>query len=249
MLSKIASGMHKPNRQTIVTPEHVEQLMLDLPISRVVGFGGKLGEALAEFNGQKVETFRDVLAIGRTELAAQFSDETTIWMLNCAVGIDTRPVKDQGLVASIGCSKSFRQQNTLPQAALHDGRVHRWLRELAEELDERVTTDSHLNSRKPKQLTVGISIEVIEPHPVGQKRSADPVRNWHATQGTNLSKLGPMCVGAQAIAKSALAMAQRAVSESARLQGKGWNIKHLSLNAAGFVPVANDNQVRGGGEG
>ena len=149
------------------------------------------------------------------------------------------------MVASIGCSKSFRQQNTLPQGALHDGRVHKWLRELAEELDERVQTDSQMNSRKPKQLTVGISIEVIEAHPTGQKRSADPVRIWHATQGTSLSKLGPMVVGAQAIAKSALSMAQRAVSESARLQGKAWNIKHLSLNAAGFVPVANDSQVSG----
>ena len=43
MLSKIASAMHKPNRQTIVPPQKVEAMMSDLPINRVVGFGGKLG--------------------------------------------------------------------------------------------------------------------------------------------------------------------------------------------------------------
>jgi len=43
MLSKIASAMHKPNRQTVFPPQQVEAMMLDLPINRVVGFGGKLG--------------------------------------------------------------------------------------------------------------------------------------------------------------------------------------------------------------
>ena len=240
MLSKIASAMHKPNRQTLVPSCAVQNLMHCLPINRVAGFGGKLGDSLSDFGGRKLEKFSDLIEVGKSELSAAFGEETTIWMLNAASGIDHTPVEQRALTASIGCGKSYRQKNTLPPIALQDGRVLHWLRELSEELEERVQMDTDMHSRKPKQITVGLSIAyVIPPKPPGD--TADPVKKWHEGQGMSLSKVGPMCAGAVAISKAAHAMAVRAVADSTRLN-KPWNITYISLSASGFVPVANESR-------
>ena len=241
MLSKIASAMHKPNKQTLVPSCAVQNMMTCLPISRVAGFGGKLGDSLADFGGRKIEKFSDIIEIGKAELSATFGEETTVWMLNAAAGIDHTPVEQRALTASIGCGKSYRQKNTLPPAALQDGRVLHWLRELSEELEERVQMDTAMHSRKPKQITVGLSIAyVVPPKPPGD--TTDPVKKWHDSQGMSLSKVGPMCVGAVAVSKAAHAMAVRAVADSTRLN-KPWNITYISLSASGFVPVANESQA------
>ena len=240
MLSKIASAMHKPNRQTLVPLCAVQNLMHCLPINRVAGFGGKLGDSLSDFGGRKLEKFSDLIEVGKSELSASFGEETTIWMLNAAAGIDHTPVEQRALTASIGCGKSYRQKNTLPPIALQDGRVLHWLRELSEELEERVQVDTDMHSRKPKQITVGLSIAyVIPPKPAGE--AADPVKRWHEGQGMSLSKVGPMCAGAVAISKAAHAMAVRAVADSTRLN-KPWNITYISLSASGFVPIANESR-------
>ena len=249
MLSKIASAMHKPNKQTLVPTCVVRNMMSCIPINRVAGFGGKLGESLADFGGRKVEKFSDLLEIGKSELLAQFGDETTTWMLNAAAGIDHTPVEQRALASSIGCGKSYRQKNTLPPIALQDGRVLHWLRELSEELEERVQMDTDMNSRKPKQVTVGMSIAYVQPpkdlttvNTNGDPSSADPVRKWQDSQGMSLSKVFPMCVGALALSKAAHTTAVRAVAESTRLN-RPWNITYLSLSASGFVPIADKNKA------
>lgn len=61
MLAKIASGMHKPNKQTLVPPVAVKGLMRELPYSRVPGFGGKLGQTLSSEFGDRVQTLGDLL--------------------------------------------------------------------------------------------------------------------------------------------------------------------------------------------
>ena len=120
-----------------------------------------------------------------------------------------------------------------------------WLKELALELEDRVTNDTQLHQRKPKTLTVGLSIApVVTTTTSGAgKASADPVRKWHEEQGTNLSKVGQMCIGAAAIAKAAHSMACRAVADCTRLGNKPWNITTLSLNASSFFPLANESKA------
>eukprot|EP00966_Prymnesium_polylepis_P269821 6233108-Prymnesium_polylepis.1 len=46
MLAKLAGGLHKPNQQTVLPPSSVRALVDPLPIDRLRGFGGKLGELL-----------------------------------------------------------------------------------------------------------------------------------------------------------------------------------------------------------
>ena len=59
-------------------------------------------------------------------------------------------VKQRMLPKSISCGKTFQGPNKLRN--LTD--VHKWLKELGRELEERVTVDRAENSREPKLLTV-----------------------------------------------------------------------------------------------
>ena len=45
-MAKLTAGLHKPNQQTVLPPDSVRALLDPLPIDRLRGFGGKLGEAL-----------------------------------------------------------------------------------------------------------------------------------------------------------------------------------------------------------
>jgi hypothetical protein len=46
-MAKLASGLHKPNQQTVVPSEQVAGLLKDLPLSRIRGLGGKLGDQVS----------------------------------------------------------------------------------------------------------------------------------------------------------------------------------------------------------
>jgi len=235
MLAKIASGMHKPNRQTVVPPADVQRLMLDLPISRVQGFGGKLGDELADFNGRKIDTFRDLLAVGKAELSRTFPEDRVTWMLNRARGIDTEPVQNRALPNSIGCSKSFRQNNVLTADSLKNGDVIKWLRQLAEELEERCEQDMALHHRKPRSLTVGVSVLMVEPGAkgaAGPPKTQDPVRKWHDEQGFSLSRVVPMpsCINAINMSQTAHSLVLSAVETNARIgNSKNYQVRCLSF--------------------
>lgn len=46
ILAKLASGMHKPSQQTVVTLDCVPGLMAGLPIPKLRQLGGKFGEEI-----------------------------------------------------------------------------------------------------------------------------------------------------------------------------------------------------------
>ena len=48
VLSKLACGLHKPQKQTILSMGSVPDLFASLPIQKVRHFGGKLGRSLIE---------------------------------------------------------------------------------------------------------------------------------------------------------------------------------------------------------
>jgi DNA polymerase eta len=160
MLAKIASSMHKPNKQTVVPQSIVESIMSELPFSRVQGFGGKLGQALSEYwSVDNLKTLGDIIEkVDKHELIAKFGEETTQWILNTARGIDLEPVQNRLLPKSIGCSKTYRSSNMLTRDNLNDGTVLHWLTELSSELHDRLTSDSKLNDRIAKQLHVSFSV-------------------------------------------------------------------------------------------
>merc|ERR1719460_3563545 len=72
LLAKLASSMHKPNKQTMVPFAAIPGLMATLPISRLKGFGGKVGKTLNEKFG--AETVSDLLKISESALEREFGD-------------------------------------------------------------------------------------------------------------------------------------------------------------------------------
>ncbi len=62
-------------------------------------------------------------------------------------------MKERQLPKSISCGKTFRGHTALKDFAA----VHKWLGELASELEERISADREENERTPGLLTVRIS--------------------------------------------------------------------------------------------
>ena len=48
ILSKLASGLHKPSQQTLVPASAIPELLQDLPIPKLRQLGGKFGEEVSE---------------------------------------------------------------------------------------------------------------------------------------------------------------------------------------------------------
>ena len=95
ILSKVASAMHKPNKMTVIPSSVVKTLMKSMPLNRLRGFGGKLGEELREHF--QIETAGDLLAVGEQRLLTKYPDtshtQNVSWMLAMARGEVYEPVK------------------------------------------------------------------------------------------------------------------------------------------------------------
>ena len=74
MLAKLACGVNKPNKQTVIPMRSVEEFFTTLPLKKVRNLGGKLGDVLAkELN---CTTMKDVANISEKTLQQKF-DETS----------------------------------------------------------------------------------------------------------------------------------------------------------------------------
>jgi nucleotidyltransferase/DNA polymerase involved in DNA repair len=256
MLAKLSSGMHKPNKQTLVPTSAVATLLNDLPFSRVQGFGGKLGTEITNCFGEKIRTLGDLLALPKSDLTRVFGVETTQWITMRARGIDNDKVQQRALPISIGCSKSFRGAHTLwneslapsssaassSSSSLCDGAALRWLTELSKELTDRVVVDMKDNDRIAKLLSVGCSLVV--PAVLADNVQLDPSRPTNSRNSSiSLSKVTRFSfspsMSATVVAQTALSILQRAINDDVRLiLQPRWGILSLSLGASHFEQVA-----------
>ncbi|XP_034148567.1 DNA polymerase eta isoform X2 [Esox lucius] len=150
VLAKLACGLNKPNRQTILPLDSIPELFNSLPISKIRNLGGKLGASITEM--LEVENMGELTRFSQAQLEQHFGDKTGQWLYDLCRGIDFEPVKPRQLPKSIGCSKNFPGKTSL----VTRDQVQHWLYQLALELQERLTKDREMNGRVAKQLTVGI---------------------------------------------------------------------------------------------
>lgn len=73
ILGKLACGLHKPNRQTILPPAGVMDLYKTLPVRKVRNLGGKFGCVVVEQLGCKV--MADLLQFTERQLQQQFHEK------------------------------------------------------------------------------------------------------------------------------------------------------------------------------
>ncbi|XP_055672229.1 DNA polymerase eta isoform X1 [Falco peregrinus] len=152
-LAKLACGLNKPNRQTLVSSRFVPQLFSQLPIGNIRNLGGKLGTAITDILG--VEYIGQLTQYSETELQTHFGDKTGSWLYDLCRGIEEEPVKNRYLPQSIGCSKNFPGRTALATQK----EVQHWLLQLALELESRLIKDRSQNHRVAKQLMVVIRMQ------------------------------------------------------------------------------------------
>lgn len=105
LLAKLASGLKKPNAQTLLPPASAHALLRDLPLGRLRGLGGDLGKRVCET--LKVATAGELAAVAERALQRAFGDERGAWISRLARGESADPVKPRGVADSVGCSKNF----------------------------------------------------------------------------------------------------------------------------------------------
>lgn len=150
VLAKLACGLNKPNRQTILPIDSVAELFNSLPISKIRNLGGKLGTSVTETLG--IENMGELTQFSQAQLGQHFGEKTGQWLYDLCRGIDFEAVKPRQLPKSIGCSKNFPGKTSLASKE----QVQYWLHQLALELEERLTKDRDVNGRVAKLLTVGV---------------------------------------------------------------------------------------------
>ena len=234
MLAKIASAMHKPNRQTIVPSGTVTDTILhSMPLGRVVGFGGKLGKQIEEIC--KVSTLGELWSFGaslgnRAFMMEKLSltDEQTDVILSKAKGIDNDEVQNRTNTKTIGASKTFRNQRKILPSGLNDGTCATWFREIAHDLIERVQSEFLEHNRKPSTFVVGCNL-------IREASDTKDTVDWKG--GGSISKSAsypPFKTKAEELAVLALSCLNK-ILLNVELP---WHISYLTLSATNFVDVA-----------
>ncbi|CAF0854622.1 unnamed protein product [Brachionus calyciflorus] len=152
-LAKLCAGLNKPNKQTILPANSVEELLQKIPINKIKNLGGKLGSILHEQLG--LNTVGDLARQNLNDLVKYFGEKTGNWLNQISHGIDQEPVSSRSTAKSIGCSKNFRGKLVLNNRV----KVEHWVRQLCEELEERLESDRKNNNRDPTLLVLHITNE------------------------------------------------------------------------------------------
>jgi len=148
ILGKLACGLHKPNRQTVLPQAGVMELYKTLSIRKVRNLGGKFGCVVMEQLG--CEVMADLLQFTKNQLQQRFDEKMGTWLYNIARGIDHDPVTKRLESLSIGCCKNFPGRQALTTSM----DVKFWLSKLSAEVAERLDKDLGENKRRAKLLTV-----------------------------------------------------------------------------------------------
>ncbi|KAG7198660.1 hypothetical protein KM043_006017 [Ampulex compressa] len=148
ILAKLACGLHKPNRQTILPAPAVSSLYSTLPVKKVRNLGGKFGDVIVDSLGCNV--MGDLLQYSLPYLQKRFDEKTGLWLYNIARGIDNEPVVTRLVSKSIGACKKFPGK----QAIVTLDVLKHWAGDLAAEVCERLEQDLEENQRRATLLTI-----------------------------------------------------------------------------------------------
>ncbi|KAL8201549.1 hypothetical protein R6Q57_010696 [Mikania cordata] len=218
MLAKLASGMNKPAQQTIVTLSSVKGLLEPLPIKKMKQLGGKLGSSLQTDLG--VNIVGDLLQFSEEKLQDIYGANTGTWLWNIARGISGDEVEGRLLPKSHGSGKTFPGVRALKTLAA----VEKWLKELCEELSERLQLDLETNKRVAHTLTLHANAY--------KSTDTDSHKKFP-------SKSCPLRYGAGKILEDSVKLFQAGLREFLGSYmnpvGGGWGITNLSVSASKIV--------------
>ncbi|XP_047527690.1 DNA polymerase eta isoform X1 [Vanessa atalanta] len=165
ILAKLVCGMNKPNKQTVLPKHSVNILYKTLSVKKVKHLGGKFGDYVCEI--LKIQTMGQLQLFTERELQAKFDEKNGTWLYNIARGIDIELVQAKFNPKSIGCCKNFKGKSAL----LDLESVKKWLRDLGDEIEERLEKDALENNRTPKQMVISFSVQLQDGRDTSSSRS------------------------------------------------------------------------------
>ncbi|XP_045785670.1 DNApol-eta [Maniola jurtina] len=154
ILAKLVCGMNKPNKQTVLPKHCINILYKTLSVKKVKHLGGKFGDAVCDV--LKIKTMAELQHFTEKELQTKFDEKNGTWLYNIARGTDLEPVQARFNPKSIGCCKQFRGKTALVDL----DSLKKWLKDLGDEIEDRLEKDALESNRTPKQMVVSFSLQV-----------------------------------------------------------------------------------------
>ncbi|KAL9907126.1 DNA polymerase eta [Glossina fuscipes fuscipes] len=170
ILAKLACGINKPNKQTILPLAKIPELFETLTLGKIKGLGGKFGEEVCE--RLNIRYVAQLIKFTESELQQKFDEKNGSWLYNICRGIDLEAVTPRFYSKSIGCCKKFPGRNSISGLKT----LQHWLQELANEIIDRLEKDVIENNRRAKQMVVSFAQE-FDSEDVSSSRSA-PLLNY-----------------------------------------------------------------------
>ena len=106
-LAKIASDMNKPNGLTVISPDKVEGLLLNLPVRKVPGIGRVTEQKMANLG---IHTTADLQRYSQVALQQLFG-KTGTWYYQLSHGVDDRPVNPDRIRKSVSVEDTFAEDS------------------------------------------------------------------------------------------------------------------------------------------
>ncbi|GFR42034.1 hypothetical protein Agub_g2851, partial [Astrephomene gubernaculifera] len=145
LLAKLVSGLHKPDDQTVISPQWAAEFVGPLPLRALPGVGFKTERLLSERLG--AATAADVRRYSRQQLAEVLGDKAGCLLHQWVRGCDPAPVRPTGPPRSITVEDSFRCCSSRAAAEAV-------VRVLAPDLLGRLAEEWAENRRRPATLTL-----------------------------------------------------------------------------------------------
>lgn len=221
-LAKLASGLKKPNRQTLINAwdsSPLEKLFYPLPLSRIRGLGGQFGAKIShEF---QITTVGELSQIPLSTLQSKLEEKTARFLSDISRGICRDEVTPRLKPKSIGGSKTFRGVNAI--SSNDKETLTKWIGELCNELKERLEEDYQENRRTASTIVVSVGV---------------------SQEGTSSSKQcrAPRNVGEYSETATKLAMQLIDASKS-HVQSDSITITCLSVSATQFIDQASGSST------
>jgi len=144
LLSKLSSGLHKPDDQTLLLPCYAAEFVAPLPVRALPSVGVKLE---AELVALGVDTVGSLKNISHKQLLTKFGERTGQFLSLARWGKDDSEVIEQGPPKSITVEDSFRSCRGYSAAK-------QVLQVLSPDLVARLQEEEEENNRRPTKLIV-----------------------------------------------------------------------------------------------
>ena len=226
MCAKLASGLHKPDDQTVLPRVETASTVAPLPLRALPGVGWATERALSQ-RGLRVAA--DARAATRETLCAWLGARVGAKTHDAAWGVDRDPLREKPPPAAVTCEDSFR-------ACSSSDAVARVLAVLAPDLVSRVDEEHEDELERNHPRRVGRSPTTL----TVKWRLAAGVRASTREKRTRTSaSVGMPAIAADPnadVAARAEAIAAAAIAVLRRELPPGFNLTCLNVGASGFRP-------------